>query len=77
MRSCAHEVPTVYTLRVKNDQVHNVEKVTKNYLTIIFKSNSHPHTMKKKHAKFHNNQYKTVRVVLTRGIHCLNIKGEK
>ena len=26
MRSCAHEVPTVYILRVKNDYVHNVEK---------------------------------------------------
>ena len=26
MRSCAHEVPTAYILRVKNDQVHNVEK---------------------------------------------------
>ena len=25
MRSCAHEVAPVYILRVKNDQVHNVE----------------------------------------------------
>ena len=25
MRSCAHKVPTVYTLTSKNDQVHKVE----------------------------------------------------
>ena len=25
---CSQEVPTVYILRVKNDYVHNVEKVT-------------------------------------------------
>ena len=37
----------------------------KNDLTIISKPNAHPHTMKKAHAKFHNNRYKTVsRVVL-------------
>ena len=29
MRSCAHEVATVYILRVKNDKVHNVEKSKK------------------------------------------------
>ena len=34
--------------------------------------------MKKTHAKFHNNRYKTVRgVALTRGTNCLYIKGEK
>ena len=33
MRSCAHKVPTVYTLWSKNDKVHKVEKVTKNKLT--------------------------------------------
>ena len=34
--------------------------------------------MKKTHAKFHNNRYKTVRgVALTRGANCLYIKGEK
>ena len=33
--------------------------------------------MKKTHAKFHNNWYKTVRgVALTRGTYCLYIKGE-
>ena len=54
-----------------------MEKVTKNVPTIIPKSNAHPHTMKKKHAKFQNNQYKAVRGValtrgaLTRGTHCL------
>ena len=58
--------------------VHNVEKVTKNVLTIIPKSNAYPHTMKKTHAKFQNNQYKTVRgVALTSGTHCLYIEGEK
>ena len=50
------------------------KKVTKNDLTIISKPLAHPHTMKKTHAKFHNNQYETVRgVVLTRGTHCLYI----
>ena len=48
-------------------------KGEKNNLTITSKSHAHPHTMKKTHAKFHNNQYKTVR----RGTHCLYIEGEK
>ena len=47
MRSCAHKVPTVYTLRLKNDQVHKAEKVIKNNLTIISKPHAHAHTMKK------------------------------
>ena len=77
MRS--QEVPTVHTLRVKNDYVHNMKKkVTKNDLTIISKLQAHPHTMKKTHAKFQNDRYKTVRgVALTRGTHCLYIEGEK
>ena len=54
----SQEVPIVYILRVKNDYVHNVEKVTKNVLTIIPKLHAYPHTMKKTHAKFQNNQYK-------------------
>ena len=54
------------------------KKVKKNDLKIISKPYAHPHTMKKMHAKFHNNLYKTVRgVVLTRGTNCLYIKGEK
>ena len=49
-----------------------VEKETKNVLTIIPKPHAHPHTMKKTHEKFQNNQYKTVRgFALTRGTHCL------
>ena len=54
-------------------------KVKKNNnLTITSKPHAHPHTMKKRHAKFHNNWYKTVRgVALTRGTNCLYIKGEK
>ena len=56
----------------------NVEKVTKNVLTIIPKAHAQPHTVKKTHAKFQNNQYKTVRgVELTRGTHCLYTEGEK
>ena len=55
--------------------VHNVEKVTKHVLTVIPKPHAHPHAMKKTHAKFQNNQYKTVRgVSLTRGTHCLYIE---
>ena len=57
----SQEVPTVYILRVKNDYVHNKEKVTKNNLTIIPKSHAHPHTMKKIQAKFQNDRYKSVR----------------
>ena len=55
------------------------KKVKKNNnLTVISKPHAHPHTMKKTHAKFHNNRYKTLRgVALTRGTNCLYIKGEK
>ena len=71
-RSCAHKR---YLLWVKNDYVHNAEKVAKNVLTILPKPHAHPHTMKKTHAKFQNNPYKTVRgVALTRGTHCLYIE---
>ena len=53
-------------------------KKRKNHITITSKSHAHPHTMKKTHAKFHNNRYKTVRgVALTRGTNYLYIKGEK
>ena len=55
-------------------------KKKKNNLTITSKPHAHPHTMKKTHAKFHNNRYKTVRgVALTRGActNCLYIKGNK
>ena len=44
-------------------QVYNVEKVTKNDLTIISKPHAHPHTIKKTHVKFPNDWYKTVRRV--------------
>ena len=44
------------------------KKVIKNNLTITSKPHADAHTMNKTHAKFHNNQYKTVRgVALTRG----------
>ena len=39
---------------------------------------AHPHTMRKTHAKFQNNWYKTVRGVgLRRDTHCLYNQGEK
>ena len=38
------------------------------------KPHAHPHYMKKTYAKFHNNQYKTVRgVALTKSTNCLYI----
>ena len=79
MRSFDHKIPTVYILNVKN--ASQCGKSEKNNLTITSRSHAHPHTMKKTHAKFHNNPYKTVRGVgLTRGtncLYCLYIKGEK
>ena len=55
-----------------------MEKSEKNNLTITSKAHAHPPTMKKMHAKFHNNRYKTVRgVELTRGTNRLYIKGKK
>ena len=36
-KDCAHDVSTVYILRVKNDQVHICRKSDKNDLTIIMK----------------------------------------
>ena len=74
MRSCAHKVPTVYktiskfhSLRLKNNKVHKMEKVTKNNLTVISKPHGHPHTVKKTAAKFQKDPYKTVRgVALTK-----------
>ena len=56
----------LYT-EVKNDKVNNVEKVTKNNLTITFEAHAHLHTMTKTHAKFQKDRYKTIRgVALTR-----------
>ena len=50
----------------------------KNEKKITSKPHTHPHTMKKMQAKFHNNRYKTVSgVALTRDTNCLYIKGEK
>ena len=58
--------------------VHNVEKVTKNDLTIISIPHTHPHTIRKTHAKFQNDRYKTVRsVAFKRGTLCLYIQCEK
>ena len=54
-------------LKKKNANVHNVEKVTKNVLTIISKPHANPHTMKKTHAKFQNDQYKTIIGVAPQG----------
>ena len=58
--------PHCLYIEVKND-FRNVEKVTKNNLTIISKAHAHLHTMEKTHAKFQNDRNKTVRgVALTR-----------
>ena len=78
-RSCAHKrYPLSIYWGWKITKFHNVKKVTKNVQTIILKSHAHLHTMKKTHAKFQNNQYKTVRgVALTRGTRCLYIEVKK
>ena len=74
--------PFIYLDFEKNisnfDEVDVAPAPEKINLTITPKPHAHPHTMKKTHAKFHNNWYKTVRgVALTRGTNCLYIKGEK
>ena len=75
-RSCAHKRnPLSIYWGWKITKFTMWKKWQKNVLTIIPKPHAHPHTMKKTHAKFQNNQYKTVRgVVLTRGTHCLYIE---
>ena len=52
-------------------------KVTKNNPAITSKPHAHPHTIKKTYAKFQNDRYKTVRVALTRGTHCLYTEDKK
>ena len=52
---------TVYILRMKNDKLTMWKRSEKIYLTFIFKPHAYPHAMKKTHAKFHNNRYKTKR----------------
>ena len=57
---------------------HNAEKVTKIDPTTMSNPHAHPHTIRKTHAKFENNWYKTVRgVALTRDTQCLYNQGEK
>ena len=63
-RSCTHK---------KNDYVYNVEKVTKNYLTIISEPQAHPHTMQKTHAKFQNEWYKASEVP---NVYILRVKND-
>ena len=41
----------VYIIRVKNDQVDNVEKVTKINPTIMSNPHAHPHTMRENTCK--------------------------
>ena len=53
------------------------KKVTKINPTTMSNPHAHPHTMRKTHAKFQNNWYKTVRgVALTRDTLCLYNQGE-
>ena len=78
MRSCAHEGTQCLYIEGEKWLSSQCGKSEKNTLTITSKSHAHPHTMKKTHAKFHNNRYKTVRgVALKRDTNCLYIKGEK
>ena len=93
-RSCAHKIPMLnvdgwtdrrtygqtdgnlhaYVFLLKQVQ----QKVTKIDPTIMSNPHAHPHTMRKTHAKFQNNWYKTVRgVALTRDALCLYNPGEK
>ena len=63
---------------MKYDLVDTVEKVTKINPTTMSNPHAHPHTMRKTHAKFQNNWYKTVRGdALTRDTLCLYNQGEK
>ena len=51
-------------------------KSNKKWSNNYIQPQTHPHTMKNTHTKFQNHQYKTVGgVMLTRGIHCLDIEG--
>ena len=63
--------------RAKSDHSSGELKSDKNHLTIIAKPHAHPHTMKKTHVMFRNDRYKTVRVALTKGTHCLYIEVKK
>ena len=85
MRSCAHKVPTVYTLsqnlRSGNDKVRKVENGIKINSRIISKPHAHLQTMAKTCAKFQKDWYKIVwGVVLTRyplSIHFHRIWGQE
>ena len=61
MTSGAHKVPTVYTLsynlRLKNDKVHKVGKVTKIYRRIKSKPHANLQTMEKRCAKLPEDRY--------------------
>ena len=47
-------------LRSENDKVNKLEKCDKIHARILSKANAQPHIMKKTHAKFQNELYKTV-----------------
>ena len=75
---CSRGSPCLYIEGEKRLSSQCRKKFKKKKITITSKPHAHPHTMKKTHAKFHNNRYKTVRrVALIRGTNCLYIKGEK
>ena len=56
---------TKFTMWKKNEKEKKKKKKKKD-LTIISNPHAHPRTMKKTHAKFHYNEYKTVREVVTK-----------
>ena len=60
MRRCAHEVPTVYILRVKKHIVEKKVKEKLSYNSFQATCTSSYHE-KQAHEKFHNDKYKTVR----------------
>ena len=77
-RSCAHKRYSLSIYWGWKMTKFTMWKKWQNVLTIIPKSHAHPQTMKKTHAKFQNNEYKTVRgVALTRGTHCLYLEVKK
>ena len=63
-------------IEVKNDYIHNVEKMTKKNLTIISKSHAHLHTMKKTQAKFQNWSVKNCKRSCAHKTPSVNVDGK-
>ena len=79
VKLCSRGTHCLYTKSEKrlSSQCGKSDKIDQ---IVISKTHAYPHTctMKKMHAKFHKDRYKTVRgVALTWGTHCLYTEGEK